>query len=116
MYRKNIGVIPSFIIVLTGIVDAITTVIGTLYYGATELNPLLSGLVSTNIPAFLVLKIVASVLIGATYILVKRIMNQTENKNSKSFKFGNMFMKITYTSLIGFLIIVTINNLLILLR
>lgn len=115
MYRLNLEVLPSLIIVLMGSIDAATTVVGTLYFGATELNPLLTGLVSTNITGFLVLKLLASFCIGATYVLVKRMMNMAEDKSSKSFKFGTIFMKISYASVIAFLIIVVVNNLIVIL-
>lgn len=115
MYRIKLGALPSFIIIIMGTIDAVTTAIGTLYFGATELNPLMIGIVNTNITGFLILKLLASFCIGATYVLVRRILNDTEDKNSKSFKYGNNFMKIAYTSLIAFLTIVVTNNLIILL-
>jgi len=115
MYRLNLEVLPSFIIILMGSIDAITTVVGTLYFGAIELNPLLTSLVSTNITGFLILKLIASICIGSTYVLVRRMMNMAEDKSSRSFKFGNIFMKISYASVIVFLVIVVVNNLIVLL-
>jgi Domain of unknown function (DUF5658) len=115
MYRIKLDVLPSYIIILMGTIDAITTVIGTMYFGATELNPLMTGIVNTNIVGFLTLKLLASFCIGATYVLVKRILNNTADKTSKSFKYGNNLVKIAYTGLIVFLIIVVTNNLIVLL-
>jgi hypothetical protein len=108
-------IFPSFILILMGSIDCLTTVIGVLYFGAAELNPLMAGIVSTNIVAFLVLKISATFLIGFTYILAKRSLNKTLNKESKSFKYSNRLMTIAYTSLMAFLFIVIVNNLIILL-
>jgi hypothetical protein len=108
-------IFPSFILILIGSIDCLTTVIGVLYFGAAELNPLMAGIVSTNIVAFLVLKILATFLIGFTYILAKRSLNKTLNKESKSFKYSNRLMTIAYTSLMVFLFIVIVNNLIILL-
>jgi hypothetical protein len=108
-------IFPSFILILMGSIDCLTTVIGVLYFGAAELNPLMAGIVSTNIVAFLVLKISATFLIGFTYILAKRSLNKTLNKESKSFKYSNRLMTIAYTSLMVFLFIVIVNNLIILL-
>jgi hypothetical protein len=43
------------------------------------------------------------------------MMNMAEDKSSRSFKFGNIFMKISYASVIVFLVIVVVNNLIVLL-
>ena len=114
-YALKSDVFPSFILILMGSIDCLTTVIGVLYFGAAELNPLMAGIVSTNIVAFLALKISATFLIGFTYILAKRSLNRTLNKESKSFKYSNRLMKVAYTGLMVFLFIVIVNNLIILL-
>ena len=108
-------IFPSFILILMGSIDCLTTVIGVLYFGAAELNPLMAGIISNNIVAFLALKISATFLIGFTYILAKRSLNRTLNKESKSFKYSNRLLKVTYTGLMVFLFIVIVNNLTILL-
>jgi hypothetical protein len=115
-YALKSDVFPSFILILMGSIDCLTTVIGVIYFGAAEMNPLMAGIVSTNIVAFLVLKILATFLIGFTYILAKRSLNKIPNKESKSFKYSNRLMTIVYTSLMVFLFIVIVNNLLILLN
>jgi hypothetical protein len=114
-YALKSNVFPSFILILMGSIDCITTVIGVLYFGAAELNPLMIGIVSTNIIAFLALKLSATFLIGFTYILAKKTLDRTQNKESKSFKYSNRLIKIAYAGLVMFLIIVVINNLTILL-
>jgi hypothetical protein len=114
-YALKSDVFPSFILILMGSIDCLTTVIGVLYYGAAEMNPLMTGIVSTNIAAFLALKISATFLIGFTYILAKRTLNKTQNKESTTFKYSNRLMKIVYTGLMVFLFIVIINNISILL-
>jgi hypothetical protein len=114
-YALKSDVFPSFILILMGSIDCLTTVIGVLYFGASELNPLMTGIVSTNIVAFLALKISATFLIGFTYILAKRSLNRILNKESKSFKYSNRLLKIAYTGLMVFLLIVILNNLIILL-
>ncbi len=115
MYALKTEVFPSLFIILLGSIDCITTVIGVLYFGAVELNPFLTGIVSTSIVAFLALKISATFLIGFTYIFAKRTLNKTQNKESKSFKYSNRLMKVAYAGLMGFLVIVVINNLIVLL-
>ena len=115
MYRFKSDVFPSFFIILFGSIDALTTVVGVLNYGAVELNPLMTGIVNANITAFLAIKISATFLIGFTYILAKRTLNKTMDKNTKTFKYSNWFMKGAYAGLMSFLIITVINNLIILL-
>jgi len=51
-YALKSDVFPSFMLILMGSIDCLTTVIGVLYFGAAELNPLMTGIVSTNIAAF----------------------------------------------------------------
>ena len=70
-------VILSFLLILMGSIDCLTTVVGVLYSGATELNPFMAGIVSTNIGAFLAVKIAATLLIAFTYFLANRTL--TEN-------------------------------------
>jgi membrane protein DedA with SNARE-associated domain len=107
--------IPCFLLILMGSIDCLTTVIGVLYYGATELNPIMAGIVNTNIGAFLVVKIAATVLIAFTYFLANRTLTKTQNKSSRSFKYSYKFLKIAYAGIIVFMVIVVANNLLILL-
>ena len=114
-YALKSDVFPSFVLILMGSIDCLTTVIGVLYFGAAELNPLMTGIVSTNIVAFLALKISATFLIGFTYILAKRTLNRTLNKESKSFKYSSRLLKVAYAGLMIFLFIVIVNNLTVLL-
>src|SRR5208337_5298475 len=107
-------IVPSLLLVLVGSIDCLTTVIGVLYSGAKELNPLMAGIVSTNIGAFLAVKIAATVFIAFTYILANRTLIKTPNKSSKSFKYSSKFLKVAYAGIIVFMVIVVANNLLIL--
>ena len=109
------AVIPSFLLVLMGLIDCFTTVIGVMYSGAKELNPFMAGIVNTNIGAFLVVKIVATIFIAFTYLLANRTLTKTQNKSSKSFKYSYQFLKIAYVGIMVFMVMVVANNLLILL-
>ena len=108
-------VIPCFLLIFMGSIDCLTTVIGVLYSGATELNPFMAGIVNTNIVAFLVVKIVATIFIAFTYLLANRTLTKTQNKSSKSFKYSYQFLKIAYVGIMVFMVMVVANNLLILL-
>ncbi len=103
------------LLMLVGSIDCLTTVIGVLYRGATELNPFMTGIVSSNIGDFLVVKIAATVFTAFTYILANRILMKTKNKSTKAFKYSLRFIKVAYIGIIVFLAIVVANNFLILL-
>ncbi len=97
-----------------GSMDCLTTVIGTLYYGTRELNPVLAGLVSSNLPAFVILKLSVTVAVGLLFIFAQKILMQSPNKNSCSFKIAFQILKIAYFGIIIFLSVVVTNNLLVL--
>ncbi|HSQ49303.1 MAG TPA: DUF5658 family protein [Candidatus Deferrimicrobiaceae bacterium] len=115
MYAIKTNVLPSFVLVLMGTMDCLTTVIGVIYFGAAELNPVLSGVVHSSIFAFMVLKLTATFCTAGTYILAKKMLNKTEDKTTKSFRFTNMFVKSAYTGLVVFLLMVVANNLVVML-
>ena len=115
MYHLNSAVLPSFLLILMGSIDCLTTVIGVLYFGAVEANPFLTGIVSTSIPVFLVLKLSATFFIGFTYVLANKTLGKALDRTSKSYKYSNWIMKAAYVGLIVFLAVVVINNLTVLL-
>ncbi len=112
---RSTEVVPSFMLILMGLIDCATTVVGVMYFGAAELNPFLVGIVSTNILAFLTLKVSATFCIGGTYVVANRLLNKAADKTTKTFKYSSIFMKVTYAGLIIFLVIVVVNNVSILL-
>jgi hypothetical protein len=114
MYTLKADVFPSFLIILLGSIDCITTMIGVMYFGASELNPFMMGVINSNIFVFLVLKISATFFIGFTYLLAKKILNENMDKNTKAFKYSNKIIKGAYSGLMIFLLITVINNLIIL--
>ena len=114
MYTLKTEVFPSFLIVLLGSIDCITTFIGVMYFGAAELNPFMTGIVSSSITAFLVLKISATFLIGFTYIYAKRTLNKAMDKSTRAFSVSCKVIKGAYAGIMIFLIITVINNLFVL--
>ena len=96
-----------------GVIDCLTTVVGVQYFGAAELNPLIAGIVSTNIPVFIAIKVAATIFIGLTYFAANKTLNFMD-KSSKSFIHSDKMLKIVYTGLVLLLGIVVLNNLLIL--
>lgn len=109
-------IIPSLLLILIGAIDCVTTVIGVVYSGAKELNPFMAGFASTNIGAFLAVKIAATLFIAGTYLLANRTLIKTKNKNTRSFKYSYNLIKFAYVGIMVFMIIVVANNLLVLLK
>ncbi|HUK85986.1 MAG TPA: DUF5658 family protein [Candidatus Acidoferrum sp.] len=109
-------IIPSLLLIIMGSVDCITTVIGVLYSGAVELNPLLAGIVSTNIGAFLLIKLVTTMVVAVSFILAHKALMKNQNKSSKSFVYSFRLLQISSVGLVIFLTIVVMNNLMILFR
>ncbi|MGD0450772.1 MAG: DUF5658 family protein [Candidatus Bathyarchaeia archaeon] len=107
-------VIPSILLIIMGTIDCITTVIGILCHGATELNPLMAGIVSTNIGAFLVVKLVATMIAATSFVVANKTLMNTQNKGTKTFIYSSKLIKIASAGLIVFLAIVVANNLLVL--
>ena len=101
---------PITFLIILGSIDCLTTITGVLYRGAVERNPFMSGIVNTNIAAFMIVKLSAVFLIGSTYLLTKIILNRTQNKQSKSFRYLKTFMRFLYFGLIAYFVVVVTNN------
>ena len=68
----RMGAYPTLLLALMGYMDCLTTVIGIMYFGAVELNPLISGIVSTNLSAFVALKITSTVTVCLIFIQTEK--------------------------------------------
>ena len=110
------GAIPSLLIVLMGLMDCVTTVIGVVYAGAKELNPAMAVIVNSNVSVFLVVKIGATVLIALSYIFAKKILIHIPNQNGKALTYSVKGLTVAYAGIIGFLTLAVANNLLILIK
>lgn len=111
----KVGFIPSVLLVVLGSIDCLTTIIGVQFLGATEKNPIMSALFKANIAAFVAVKIAATILVAFTYFLASKTLMKAKEKNSRSFVYTSIFMKIAYLGVMAFLVPVVANNLLILL-
>lgn len=105
---------PTLLLAFMGSMDCLTTVIGILYFGAVELNPFIAGVVSTNILAFVILKITTTLFVCLIFAQAEKILMRTENKNCKAFTFMNILLKVSYVGVILFLVVVVVNNLMVL--
>jgi hypothetical protein len=105
---------PTIVLGFMGSMDCLTTVIGILYFGAVEYNPLLSGIINTNIGAFVALKLMTTVFVCLTFFQAEKSLMKSENKDSKSFRRARMLLRIAGAGTIVFLVIVVTNNLIVL--
>ena len=111
----RLQMLPSFLLVAVGLADCLTTVLGVSFSGASELNPVMAGVVNTNIGAFVAIKIAATITIALTYVLASKMLTYSPTQTSKLFKFSNVILKVGYGGIIAFFCVVVINNLAILL-
>ncbi|MCW4003004.1 MAG: DUF5658 family protein [Candidatus Bathyarchaeota archaeon] len=102
--------IPSMLLIVMGLMDCFTTVIGTLYFGTIELNPLISNLVHTNITAFIILKITITITAGITFILAEKALRTNINPHNNTYKKAHNALQIAYGTAVIFLVIVVLNN------
>lgn len=96
--------------ILMGSMDCLTTVIGTLYFGTVELNPLIASLVSNNLPAFVVVKLTVTVTVGLIFVLAEKTLIKTLNRETRSFRVTQNMLRAAFVGIILFLTIVVANN------
>lgn len=90
--------------------DCLTTVFGIFYLGATEENPVISGIAMTNLPLFAVIKLAATLAVGVMVYQAEKTFQTVEDKTSKSYKFTRVGLRVAYVAAIAFLCIVVSNN------
>ena len=79
MHKKE--VLFAFALILMGTLDWVTTVTGTLWFGAVEVNPLFAGLTQTNILLFSVVKLAAVVLTGCLFYKADKIVEVVKSNS-----------------------------------
>ena len=104
----------TLLLVLMGSMDCLTTVIGILYFGAVELNPVIAGVVSMNLPAFVVLKLTTTAFVCLVFVRAEKILMSAENKTAKAFNYTHKMLKFANIGIIVFLVVVVANNLFVL--
>jgi hypothetical protein len=108
--------IASLVLILMGSMDCLTTVIGSLYFGTQELNPIVAGLLEANVPAFVFVKLGITIAVGLAFIWAERTLTQTGVIHDRSFKVAYTTLKVASVGIVMFLLIVVVNNVLVLLR
>ncbi len=108
--------VSGLFLILLGSMDCLTTVIGTLYFGTRELNPLIAWLISSNLPAFVVVKLIVTVYAGLIFVLAEKILLGNANKGNLSFKIVHNTLRVSYVSIVLFLVIVVVNNIIVIIN
>jgi len=114
MFKKE--VIPSLLIIVMGLMDCVTTIIGVAFSGAKELNPAMAVIVNSNVGAFLVVKVAATAFIAFAYFFGRRVLMHLPNKEGKTFTYSMRGLTLAYLGLVGFLGFAVVNNLIILMH
>ncbi len=116
VFQFVIKYVASLLLIFMGSMDCLTTVIGTLYFGTQELNPLIANLVNTNLFAFVVVKLVVTVSVGLIFVFAEKALMSGGNRADKSFRIAHNTLIAAYVGIIAFLVLVVLNNVLVLLR
>ena len=95
-----------------GFLDWLITVLGVLYFGAVEINPLFAGIINSNILVFIGLKLSTVILIG--YVFFKGFASEkTLGINSN---LGKRFIESGYCASLMALTVVVTNNMIAVVR
>jgi hypothetical protein len=96
----------GFALILMGMLDWVTTVTGTLWFGAVEINPLFAGLTQTNILLFSVVKLAAVVLTGCLFYKADKIAEMVKSNSH----LGKRVLESGYAIALAALTIAVTNN------
>ena len=94
-----------FALVLVGVLDWLTTIVGVAFFGASETNPLLVGLVSSNMVLFSAVKLFAVVAGGLAFYKAVGLTTDFNRGLTKR------FLDISYSLTFITLTVVVFNNL-----
>ena len=86
-------------IIILGFLDWMTTVAGILFFGATEVNPLLSGLTQSSMLLFSVVKLSAIVIVGFAFYKAGAISKSTPSDGHFTKRFLNGGYSLTFFAL-----------------
>ncbi len=95
-----------------GFLDWLTTVLGILYFGAVEINPLFAGIIDSNILVYSGIKLSTAILIGFLFYKGYAI-EKTPGINSH---LGKLFLRSGYFASIMALTAVVANNIIAVVR
>ena len=89
-----------------GVLDWLTTVLGVLYFGAMELNPLFAGIINSNILVYSGIKLATAILIGFLFYKGYAIEKASGNNSH----LGKLCLGSGYFASLAVLTVVVANN------
>lgn len=95
-----------------GSMDWLTTIIGIGYFGAVEVNPFLSEIARTNLPAFTVIKLGTAFFVAFLFNQAEKTLYRAQNQKSRAFMVVRYTLKAAYIASITFLLVAVLNNVL----
>ena len=108
--------IPSLFLILMGTLDCLTTLIGTVYFRASELNPLIAALLNLNVSVFVIVKLAVTFIVGLVFILANKTLLRIAVKESSAYKIAHRTLRVASYGIVIFLGIVVLNNIFVLLK
>jgi hypothetical protein len=83
-----------FTLILLGFLDWLITMVGVLFFGAQEINPLFAGLTQTNMVLFSVLKLSATFLVGFLFYQGGTMVGKQNGYFAGGFLFSGYLMSL----------------------
>jgi hypothetical protein len=111
----NTGLLAS-LLVLLGFLDCFITVVGTVFFGANELNPLMSELVKNNLALFVSSKLTVTTFASLIFVQTDRVIIKSRSKTGEGLEYAGTVLKILLFSLVFVLAILLVNNLVVIIQ
>ena len=105
----------GLLLIVMGSMDCLTTVLGTLYFGVRELNPLMEGLVSTNLPGFVIIKLMVTAFSGLIFIFAEKTLLINASMG-RPFKIARDMLRVVGLAITMSLAVIVINNFIVILN
>jgi hypothetical protein len=109
----RIRAVPSLSLILMGSMDWLTTIVGIVYFGAVEGNPFLADITQTSLPAFTLIKLSATIMVGLLFYKAEKTLMVTQNKSTRSFKCSRIILRAAYIAVTVLLLSAVLNNLIV---
>lgn len=104
---------PSLALFFMGYADWLITIVGVVYLGAVETNPLFAEMTKANLAGFTAIKLNATIFMGVLCYLGDRMLLRLKDENSKSYRVSRIILRTGYLITVGFLLATILNNLIV---
>ena len=101
----------SLALVVAGMLDLVTTIVGIVFFGAVESNPFVASIAGASLPAFTAVKIATTACLGFLFYKGEHLLLAVQDKATRSFKCTNVLLKGACVAATGFLLFAVVNNL-----